>query len=196
MADGGNDLAGLDEISNDPHRIIIVAENIGVDLAAGKNQRVKIIHFHCLGGKVDGDAVAPVLFIPALDFALLDGGDLHVGTLGLQLVIGHAQLRALVAVCRENEDFCSIDGSHVCLLLNSVFFVGIDGWQEKFHVLATLSIEFFDVRLPKLFGVGGFVLPLAHECLVIVDHHLTCAAKPKIFFRKFARFGLFHVAAP
>lgn len=117
MADRRDRLAALDEVAHDLHRILVVAQDVGVDLAARQHEGIEFLGLDVFGLQIDRDGVAPVLLVPALDLARLDGSDLDVGPAFSQFLHGDAQLRPFVAVGCEDQDVGGLDGGHSGLLL-------------------------------------------------------------------------------
>ncbi|MNE99973.1 hypothetical protein D3C87_1837630 [compost metagenome] len=79
MADGGHYPARLDEIGDDAHRIGVLPQQIGVDLPAWKHKGIEVPNENVLRRQVDIDGIAPIVFVPTLDRALLRRCDGHFG---------------------------------------------------------------------------------------------------------------------
>ena len=69
MTDGGYGLTGFDELLDEGYGVLVDAEVVGVDLAAGQDEGVVVGGFDFVDEMVDFDGLAPVGEVPALDLA-------------------------------------------------------------------------------------------------------------------------------
>ena len=104
MADGGDRLVGHGEFAHDGHRALVHPQDVGVDLATGQQQRViAVAIFDRIDGLVDGDAFAPVLFVPAADRTFLETDDDGFDTRLLQIGLGLHQFGLFEAIGGEDH---------------------------------------------------------------------------------------------
>jgi hypothetical protein len=132
VADRGNRLAALDEVSHHLHGFFINAQKIWVDLPAGQNQGVELLRLHILRLEIDGHGIAPILLVPALDLAGFDGCDLDGGASLLQLLQRNPKFRSFIAVGGQNKDGSGIDSGH-SLLLRSISSGSFTSGLRKGH---------------------------------------------------------------
>jgi hypothetical protein len=104
-------LAGI-EIAHQRNRILVLAKQIGVDHPAGNDQRVILVDADRVDGAVDCDRLAPIVAIPAPDFAGLERDDVYSGAGFLEPQLGHRQFRLLKAVGGEDGNPLVADISH------------------------------------------------------------------------------------
>src|SRR5688500_13159352 len=112
MTDRSDDFARIEEIANELQRLRIDAQQIGIDLTAGQHDRVVVIRTYFAEHFVDGDALTPILVLPAANLTLLRRYDYDFGARVPQPLQRHLQLGLLEAMRRENDHFCFADFWH------------------------------------------------------------------------------------
>ncbi len=106
VANGRDRFAGVEKGFHEIDRLVFDPQYVGIHLSARQNQRVKIIFSGIVYGHVDGDAFAPVLFIPAFDRAGLQRHDGNIRTGVDQLFPGFEKLRFFKTVRRQDCYVC------------------------------------------------------------------------------------------
>ena len=112
MTDGGDRFVLGAEFGDDFQRIIIDAQQVGVDLTAGQNQHVEIIDLDLGNRKIAGDLVAPIICVPAGNVLTIRRGDFNIRPGFRERIPRHFQLRLLEAVGCHNQDFGIGDTGH------------------------------------------------------------------------------------
>ena len=98
MADRGNGLARVSKAFDQRYRVLVGAQQVGVDLTAGQDNRVVVINSDIRQGFVGSNCVAPVVFVPALDVFAIRGGNMHGGPFGLEVIQRALQLGLLETI--------------------------------------------------------------------------------------------------
>jgi hypothetical protein len=128
VADGGDGFAGFDELFNEGYGVLVGAEDVGVDLAAGEDEGVVVGGVDIGDEMVDFDGLAPVGLVPAFDLAGFDGDDLYGGSCLLEILLGIGEFDLLVAVGGQDGDLFAGDwfGHSVLLLLDTGLLAGME----------------------------------------------------------------------
>ncbi len=104
MADRGDRLVGHCELAHDCHGAFVHPQDVGVDLAAGQQQRVIAFAIGDIVDRlVDRDAFAPVLVVPAADRTFLEADDLGFDTGLLEIGFRLHQFRLFEAIGGEDH---------------------------------------------------------------------------------------------
>jgi hypothetical protein len=98
VTDGGYGLTGFDELLDEGYGVLVGAEVVGVDLAAGEDEGVVVGGFDFVDEMVDFDGLAPVGVVPALDLAFFNGDDFDGGSRLLEVLLRVGEFDLLLAV--------------------------------------------------------------------------------------------------
>jgi hypothetical protein len=98
VADGGYGFSGFDELLDEGDGVLVGAELVGVDLAAGEDKGVVVGRFDLVDEMVDLDGLAPVGLVPAFNLSGFDGDDVYGGSCLFEVLFGVSELDLLVAV--------------------------------------------------------------------------------------------------
>src|SRR3546814_123894 len=80
VADRRQRLAALEEVTHETDRVGLEAEKVGIDLAAGDDERVVVFDVDLVEGLVDVDLLVPAILLPGPDRAGAGGNDMDGGT--------------------------------------------------------------------------------------------------------------------
>jgi hypothetical protein len=109
VADGSDGFSGFDELFDEGDGVLVGAELVGVDLAAGEDEGVVVGGFDFVDEVIDFDGLSPVGVVPTLDLAFFDGDDFDGGAGFFEILLGIGELDLLEAVGGEDGDLFAAD---------------------------------------------------------------------------------------
>jgi uncharacterized protein len=109
VTDGGYGLTGFDELLDEGYGVLVGAEVVGVDLAAGEDEGVVVGGFDFIDEMVDFDGLALISVVPALDLAFFYGDDFDGGSGLFEVLLRVGEFDLLVTVGGQDGDFFAVD---------------------------------------------------------------------------------------
>jgi len=112
MANGAHGFAAREEVADELDRFRFDPKQIRIDLSTRQNQAIIFLDPGFGERTVDRDLVAPVLHLPAANFALLRRDYIDLGTRFLQRALRLQKFTLLKAIRRQDGDTLSLQLSH------------------------------------------------------------------------------------
>jgi hypothetical protein len=105
------------EVFDEGHGVLIGAQKVGVDLAAGNDECIVFVDLDRIDGAIDRDRIGPIAVLPAPDLSGLERNDIDLAPASSTLCLGTI-----------SSDCSKPLAARIATLLPSMSFMGTTSW--------------------------------------------------------------------